>query len=471
MPPTAEQLARRNLTNKPLGRTLLRLAVPVAADSAIRSLYNLADAFWLGRWSKEGLAAVGVSMPFFFITIAFGMGFGTAGTSLVSQLTGANRHEEAERAAAQTLLFMFTLALCFSVPLAIWAPQLFDLVQVPENAQAEAISYIRIMCAGLPLIAFIIAYGSVLRGLGDTTTVLVIGAVNNILNVIIDPFLIFGWAGLPAMGAAGAALAGVISLCTGTVAAIICMKRQRAGLALHFRDFKPDWDLLKRIARIGFPAALNNSSASIGFASLQVMINALGTAVIGAFTIGLRVIFFFNIPGHAVAAAAAPVVGQALGARRPKLARRSIWMGSLLVAVVMFLPLVFLIWQGGLVASAFTDNPAVQEEARLFFLAMPAASYFFSVLMVLTAAFFGSGHTTPAMVVGILRSFLLRLPLAYLFAFVLGWESLGIYIAWIVGNVISALVTLYLFRRGGWQKATIHTRTPEPPPPEGGSSG
>jgi Na+-driven multidrug efflux pump len=65
----------------------------------------------------------------------------------------------------------------------------------------------------------------------------------------------------------------------------------------------------------------------------------------------------------------------------------------------------------------------------------------------------------------------LRLPLAYLFAFVLGWESLGIYIAWIVGNVISALVTLYLFRRGGWQKATIHTRTPEPPPPEGGSSG
>lgn len=462
-----ESTSKRDLTNSPLGPTLARLAIPVAADSAIRSFYNLADAFWLGRWSKEGLAAVGVSMPFFFITIAFGMGFGIAGTSIVSQLTGAGRYDEADRAAAQTLLFVFVLAVCFAVPLVIWAPRLFELVQVPQAARAEAVPYIRIMSCGLPLIAFSIGYGAVLRALGDTVTVLIIGALNNVLNVILDPFLIFGWAGLPAMGAAGAALAGLISLSVGAVATVVCIRRRRAGLAIGLRDFRPRWRVLRKIARIGFPAALDNSSSSLGFATLQVMINALGTAVIGAFTVGLRVIFFFNIPSQAVAAATSPIVGQSLGARKPGLARRSVLFGVLVVAAVMFVPTAFLMWRGDLVARAFTSDPAVLAEARRFFLAMPAASYFFSVLMVLAAAFYGSGHTGPVLLVGMLRSFVLRLPLAYLFAFVLAWHSLGIYTAWIVGNVVSALVTLYLFRRGNWQTATVEVRAPEPGPVRG----
>lgn len=458
MPPDSDNAPdgathKRDLTSGSLLRTLLRLALPVAADSAIRSLYNLADAFWLGRWSKEGLAAAGVTMPFFFVVIAFSMGFGNAGTAAVSQFTGADNYGRADRAAAQTLLLMSLLAALLAIPLIILAPSLFELVQVPEAARPHAVSYIRILSFGLPLIAFNIAYGSVLRGLGDTVTPLVIGAANNVVNVILDPFLIFGWGIFPELGAAGAALAGLISLGVGALGCYIGMRRKIAGLNIEPADFRPDRSLLRRIFRVGVPAALNNSSTSVGFALLQVMVNTLGTAVIGAFTIGFRIIFFFGIPGHALAAAAAPIVGQALGAGKPTLARRSVWNSVLVVAAMMFIPAALLMLKGEAVAAAFTDDPAVIRQARQFLLIMPAASYFFSVLMVLTAAFYGSGHTKPAMFVGIMRTFVFRLPLAYTLAFLAGWGSYGIYAGWASANVASALLTLYLFLRGGWETA------------------
>ena len=458
MPSVTEEPAdqvpeKRDLTSGSLVGTLLRLALPVAADSAIRSLYNLADAFWLGRWSKEGLAAAGVTMPFFFIIIAFSMGFGNAGTAAVSQFTGAGNYRRADRAAAQTLLLMFLLAALLAVPVIIFAPSLLALVQVPEATRPHALSYIRILSFGLPLIAFNIAYGAVLRGLGDTVTPLLIGAANNVVNVVLDPFLIFGWGIFPELGAAGAALAGLISLMVGAGGCYIGMRRKIAGLDIEAPDFRPDPGLLRRIFRVGVPAALDNSSTSIGFALLQVMVNTLGTTVIGAFTIGFRIIFFFGIPGHALAAAAAPIVGQALGAEKPDLARRAVWHSMLVVAVMMFLPAALLMLKGNAVASAFTDDPAVITQGARFLLIMPAASYFFSVLMVLTAAFYGSGHTKPAMLVGIMRTFVFRLPLAYVLAFTVGWGSYGIYAGWAFANVASALLTLYLFHRGEWQTA------------------
>ena len=444
---------KRDLTSGSLLGTLLRLGLPVAADSAIRSLYNLADAFWLGRWSKEGLAAAGVTMPFFFVVIAFSMGFGNAGTAAVSQFTGGGDYRRADQAAAQTLLVMFVLAAVFAAPLIVFAPSLFDIVQVPQNAKPHALSYIRILSFGLPLIAFNIAYGSVLRGLGDTVTPLLIGAANNVVNVVLDPFLIFGWGFFPELGAAGAALAGLISLFVGALGCYIGMRKKVAGLDVEPSDFKPDLGLLSRIIRVGTPAALNNSSTSVGFALLQVMVNTLGTAVIGAFTIGFRIIFFFGIPGHALSAAAAPVVGQALGAEKPHIARKAVWRCSLAVALLMFLPAALLMLKGSWVATAFTDDPAVIRQTATFLLIMPAASYFFNVLMVLTAAFYGSGHTKPAMLVGMMRTFVFRLPLAYLLAFTVGWGSYGIYAGWAFANVASALLTLYLFLRGGWETA------------------
>jgi Na+-driven multidrug efflux pump len=228
------------------------------------------------------------------------------------------------------------------------------------------------------------------------------------------------------------------------------------------RDLKPDLAMLRRLLRVGLPVAVSNSSNSVGISVFQVMINTLGTTVIGAMSIGFRIVWFFNMPAQAMAMAAAPVVGQALGAGKVRLARRAVWSSVSLVAVIMFPMIVGLMAGGRLVARAFIDSPDVVAEAGRFFLIVPASSYFFGVLMVLMSAFYGSGHTRPAMVISLLRLWALRLPAAYLLCFVLSWGSLGIYFGMVIGNVLCAGITLWLFFRGGWESAVIDAPGSEP---------
>ena len=449
---------KRDLTSGPLLGNLLRLALPLAAGMILNALYNLVDAFWLGRWSREALAAPGVSMPFIFVVVSFAMGFGTAGTALVAQFTGAARYREADRAAGQVLMMLSILVAVMATPMVLMTHHILRLFQVPAEMMPQAVIYMRIIMTGLPVTAFTIAYGAVLRALGDTITVVVIGVVSNLLNMVLDPLLIFGLGGLPPMGVSGAALATVISQVLAAIACYVLLRRGRAGLHVRVSDFKPDWPILGKTFSVGLPAAVGNSSNSLGFAVFQLLVNSLGVTVIGAFTIGWRLINFFNVPGQSFALAAAPVVGQALGAGKPQVAHRAVKVSVMIVAIGTLLPAAFLIFEGQLVARFFVNDAPIIAESGRFFRVVPASSYLFGVIMVLTAAFYGSGHTKPVMVLAILRLWVLRLPAAWLLGFVLGWGSMGVYWGMVIGNIFSALVAVLLFKYVDWQKAVVPTR-------------
>ncbi len=450
---------RRDLTSGPLSKTLFRLALPLAAAFALRAFYNLVDTFWLGKVSETALAAPGVTMPLVFIVISAGIAFGTAGTALVSQYTGAGNHGQANKAAGQTLVLLCAMALPLAVLAIVFAEQLLKLTRVPDEVLPQATAYLRIVMAGLPFVCFTIAYGSILRGLGDTVTPLIINVITNGINLVLDPILIFGLLGMPRLEVKGAAIVTLISHVVSALACYYCIRRRRAGLHITLADLKPDWPMLRRTLAVGLPLAISSGTTSLGISVFQVMINSLGTTVLGAYTIGFRIIWFFNVPTHAMALAAAPVVGQALGAGKIKLARRAVWGSAAVLATVMFVPMVLLIWRGQLVARAFIESPDVIAESGKFFLVVPASSYFFGVLMVLMAAFYGSGHTLPAMAVSIMRLWLFRLPAAYILAFVFGWGSMGVYTGMVIGNVLSAFIALWLFMGGRWESAVVPTGT------------
>ncbi len=447
--------SKKDLTSGSLLGNLLHLGLPLAAGMALSALYNLVDAFWLGRWSKEALAAPGVAMPFVFFIVSFAMGFGNAGTALVAQFTGAGRHREADKAAGQSLLILMVLVAVMAAPMRFFAPQILRLCQVPSAMMPQATVYIQIVMAGLPLMAFTFAYGAVLRALGDTVTVVVIGAVSNGINLVLDPMLIYGFLGIPALGVAGAALATVVSQAAAAFACYALLMSGRAGLHVTPADFKPDRELLTKTFKIGLPAAIGNSSNSLGFMVFQLMVNTLGVTVIGAFTICWRLIHFFHIPSQSLAMAAAPIVGQALGAGKPELAHRAVRVSATIVAIGMLVPATFLVFGGQFVASLFVNDPGVIEEAGRFFQLVPASAYLFGVIMVLTAAFYGSGHTTPAMIIAILRLWVLRLPVSYVLCFTLALGSVGIYWGMVAGNVISAVAALLLFVYVDWQRPVV----------------
>jgi len=235
-----QRALKRDLTSGSLSWNLFRLAAPLVAGSLLQALYSLVDAFWLGRWSEKALAAPGVCMPFIFVVITFAMGFGIAGTALVAQHIGAGDHRRANRAAAQTMLLLCTIVTVLAASLVLPAPHLLRLVQVPDAMLPKAAIYLRIFMLGLPFVAFNIGYGSVLRALGDTMTVVLITALSNVLNAVLDPVLIFGWAGVPALGVGGAALASLIAQFAGGVACYVCLQLGRAGLHIQLADLRPN---------------------------------------------------------------------------------------------------------------------------------------------------------------------------------------------------------------------------------------
>ncbi|NLW49222.1 MAG: MATE family efflux transporter [Candidatus Brocadiaceae bacterium] len=457
----------QDLTSRPLSRSLLRLALPLAFGQVLHALYAMVDAFWLGRENTVSLAAVGASTPVHFITVAFGMGFANAGTALVAQFTGARLYRRAEQAAAQTILVLCGIVLSASVLMQVLLPQVLGWLQVPEDVRPAAAAYLRIILAAMPISAFTMAYGGVLRAVGDTLTVIVIIGIGNLVNAVLDPVLIFGWLGLPRMGVQGAAAATALCQVGSAIACFVCLRRGRAGLAIRRTDWKPDWPLIGKTLRVGLPAAASGSSTSIGFAVQQSMVNTFGKVVMGAYTTGFRIIHVLDAPTQAMVGATAPVVGQALGAGKPELARKAAWTSTLWVAAIMFLPLAFLTWKGHWVATKLVP-PDVADELGRFFLFMPLSTYFFGVLSVLTAAFIGSGHTTPIMFLHIARLWALRIPLVWLFALKLAMGSVGIYVGLAAANITSAALGLAMFLLIKWETAVVPVTQPDAEAEEAG---
>jgi len=457
-------LDKRDLTRGPVARNLLRMALPVAAGSVLHSFYSVVDLFWLGKVGKEAMAAPGVCWPLMFVVAAMAMGFGHAGTTLISQYTGAGRHHMANRTAGQMFTVLTTLATTLAVPIILLTPSLLRLFQVPADLQAGATIYLRVTLLGVPMMALAISYGASLRAVGNTLTPTLIGAGANLVNLVLDPFLILGWGGLPAMGIQGAAIATLISQGLAAVACLILLRRQHSGLRVQWRDLKPSRPILSKMLRIGLPMSIGHSSNALGLTIFQVMVNSLGTTVIGACSMGFRMVHFFMVPSQALAMAAAPMIGQALGAGNPGRAKRVVALAVLMVAVVMLVPTALLMLTGTWVAGAFVDDAAIIAESGRFFLIVPASTYFFAILMVMGSAFYGSGHPGPAVGVSLVRLWLLRIPLAWLLAFVLMWGSNGIYVAMVVANVCCAVLMFVLFRTVHWAEAIVPTRKPETPP-------
>jgi putative MATE family efflux protein len=455
-------MQRRDLTKGSLPQTLLTMALPIMAAQVLSSLYSLTDMFWLGKMAvgaKEALAAVGPTAALMFVVFAFGMGFGSGGTALVSQHTGAKRHRDADAAAAQTMLLLTCATSLVAGLVFAFAPQVLRLLQTPPEVVPQALPFLRILLCGMPFIAFNIGYGSALRALGDTRTMVFIQFGTNLLNFGLDPVLIFGLGPFPRMGIRGAAIVSMFSSILTAVISVILLRRGRSGLRLALSDFRPNFPVIRMIFDIGLPAGVSMGSNSLGFLVLQGMINKLGPTVMGAYTVGSRITEIIGVPAGALAMSTAPVVGQALGAGKPELARRAVRTSVMMYALGMLLPQILVMLEGQVVARVFTRDAGIMEEAGRFFVLVPASNYCFNIFMVVMSAFFGSGHTRPAMVISLLRQWVLRIPVCMVLCF--GWGvipsygSPGLYVGLVIGNVASAAMAWWFFHALAWEKPVV----------------
>ncbi len=444
----------RDMTQGPMTRHLLAVAWPVSVSFLLQTFYNLVDAFWLGKLGKSALVAPTVTMNIVFIGIALAMGLGQAGTTLISQYKGAGQTGRMGRAAGQSFILQIGVGSLLALLGLIYAPQLLRLLHTPEDAFAGTLIYMRWILAGVPLMFIFHVYQGIYTGLGDTVGPMRINVATVLLNMVLDPLLIFGWGPVPAMGIAGAAAATVFAR---AIASLLAMRALLGGpgFRIHSSDFRWDREMITRLVRVGIPLSLGQAGTSLGFTLIVGIVNGFGSSVVAAFGIGHRVVMMVSVPAIALSQANATAVGQNLGAGFVDRAVLSVKRSAVLVTVILLPLTTATFFFGEHITHWFINDPEVISYGRDLFRITSFSVFAFSLILVMFGAFTGSGHTLPVMVVNMGRLWLVRIPVTFLLAVAWDWGPSGLWWAMNLSNIVAGTVAFFWFLRGDWQKSVI----------------
>jgi putative MATE family efflux protein len=295
-------------------RALFLLAVPIMGANILQVAYQVIDAFWVGRLGAAAVASVSITMPVMFVLVAAGMGFAIAGTTLIAQYTGARDHKMVDHVAAQTLVTIVAVSIVLGAIGYTITPWLLHLMKVTPDVYGQALAFMRLIFVALPF-TFLYAMGQALmRGVGEVKAPLYIVAGTVFVNFCLDPVLIFGLFGFPAMGVAGAAIATLISQMIAAGIVLRLLFGGRYGIHVHWRDFAPDFAFVKRAFLLGYPASIEQSARGLGMTVLTFLIVSFGTVVTASFGVGANVFNVVIIPAMGFSMATSTLVGQSIGA-------------------------------------------------------------------------------------------------------------------------------------------------------------
>jgi putative MATE family efflux protein len=456
-PLSAQNAVAQALSPKAVRNSVLDLATPAILEMILGMSVGIIDTAMVGRLGASALASVGLGAQVMFIAQTLFASVTTGTTALVARHIGAEETDEACSVARQSLVLGGGLALVASLLLIGLGPHLVGLLFGSTEAvvQAQAVMYVRIVASVLVFHFVLIVLNSSLRGSGDTRTPMMIMAIVNLTNVVLNYILIYGALGVPALGMPGAALATACSLMVGGCLALAFAFGGRRLIKLSLRDdFRPRWATVERILTIGIPAGIEQAFLRVGQLSYSVIIASLGTTAYAAHQIALNAESLSYQPGFGFALAATSLVGQGLGARDPEGAQRAGLTAARMAATAMGCVGAVLFLVPRPIVSIFTSDPEVialsAEVLRIVAIAQPALA----LVMVLSGSLRGAGDTRVVMSITAVGFCAVRIITAYLLVRA-GYGLVGAWIGMVVDLFFRGSLFLLRFKRGGWKTVNV----------------
>lgn len=445
-----------NLTEGPILKSLLTLALPIIMANVFQAAYQLTDSFWVGRLGEKAVAAVAIVFPAIFLLTSLGIGFAVAGSTFTAQYFGAKKEKLVNHAAAQTLLMVAIVSIILSLIGMLLSPQVLRLIGTPADIYEMALRYMRLSFIGiLPNFCFFM-FQSIMRSIGKPTlpVYIVIGTV--ILNFILDPLFMFGWGIIPRMEVFGVAFATLITQTIAAVIGFFILFAGKRGIHLKIKDFIPDKSFIKRSFLLGLPASIEQSARSLGMVVMTSFIAGFGTLAVASYGAGSNIIQLIIIVALGLTAATATLTGQNIGAgnieRAAKITRLSMRISfislSLMGALVFFLA-------PSLVGFFVPDEVSVIAGGA-FFLRIIALSFgLIGVQMSVAAVLQSSGSTSTSMFLTLASQWILQLPLAFILSRYTSLAVNGIWYAFPITNLLTSLAAIIIFKAGRWKKKRL----------------
>ncbi|MEW5873562.1 MAG: MATE family efflux transporter [Candidatus Zixiibacteriota bacterium] len=451
----AERDIQTILTGHPY-RAILRLAWPATLAMLLHTLFSITDAIWVGRLGAVPIAAVISATFIVWILLSLTSVLSTGVVAMVARHIGAGDRDTAREVAEESFRFALIYAFAITVTGLLLRRYLFALMDLAPDVARLGESYMQVYFSASVLVVFVEWAGSVFRASGNTRLPLVVTSTAVVLNIGLDPLLIFGWGPVPRLGATGAAVATMIAYLAASVIFVVLLRGSKLPFPLHLRLIGPiDWSRIRRLVTIGLPISISGISFSVIYLFVNRITAQFGTPAVAALGIGNRIESINYLVAYGCATAVATLVGQNLGARNPDRAAELTNKTVLLVsAFTGAMTVVFLTFPESIMR-IFVDDPAVLEAGKDYVRILALSQILMGWEIVLEGAFSGSGDTIPPMAVSIVGS-VLRIPLAWFLAVSLGWGVAGVWWAISISTLIKGTAVYIWFSLGHWKHRTVH---------------
>jgi putative MATE family efflux protein len=433
-----------DLLNKDIALTLRKMTLPMIVGMLVLMTFGLVDTFFIGMLGTQELAAISFTFPVTFTVISLNIGLGIGTSAIIAKLLGSGQHNQAKETATGALMLTMVLAIVLAIVGVMTMDPIFRLMGADEQQLVFIKEYMLVWYTAGMFLAMPMVGNSVLRASGDTKTPSYVMAFGGLINVILDPILIFGWGPVPAFGIQGAAIATLVAWAVGLfyILYILAIKRKLIEPKLL------SWQQLKRstggILKIGLPAAGANMLTPISAGIVTAIVAGYGPEAVAAWGVGGRLESIASIVVLSLSMSLPPFISQNFGAN--KLERVGLAYGLCVKFVIVWQLVIFAILAllSGVIANIFTNEPKVASTIILFLVIVPLG-YGLQGVTILTNSSFNAMHMPmSALSLNVLRLFVFFVPFSFIGSH---WFDLpGLFWAAVLANLTVGCIAFIWFK-------------------------
>ena len=446
---------QQDFTEGSISRAVFLLAIPMMLEMCMESLFGIVNVFWVTRLGSDAVATVGLTESMLSLVFSVAWGVSLSTTAMVARRIGEKDPRGAAAAAGQAILLGVALAAGMGLPGGLLAPRLLRLMGASGAVVSVGGRYAAIAIGGNVVVMLLFLNNAIFRGAGDASTAMRALWMSNAINLVLDPCLIFGLGPFPKLGLTGAAISTLVGRGVGVAYQLRVMTGDGGRVRVRAGDFNVIPKVMAALVRVSVTGVAQFAVGHTSWVALVRFISAFGSIAVAGYTIGIRIFVFVLLPSWGLSGAAATMVGQNLGGRKPERATRAVYLTSLYNAVFLCAAGAVFIAAPAWLVRVFTSDAAVAHHAVDCLRIIGLGNLGYAVGMVMVQAFNGAGDTLTPTVINVIGFWLCEVPLAWALAFYAGMQVRGVFLAIPISESLITLMGLAMFLRGGWKKRRI----------------
>ena len=445
----------QNFTSGSIRRAVFMLSIPMILEMLMESIFAIVDIFYVSKVSVNAVATIGLTESVITLVYAVAIGLSMAATAIVARRIGEKDREGASQAAVQVIGLGIIVAAVISVIGILYPKEILQLMGGEPDLIAEGYGYTRVLLGGNVTIMLLFLINAIFRGAGDASIAMWALVLSNGLNIILDPMFIFGFGPIPAYGVEGAAIATTIGRGTAVIFQLLVLFYGWSKIKVTFKDLVLRGTVMINLIKVSIGGIGQFLIGTSSWVFLMRIMSEFGSEVLAGYTIAIRVMMFTLMPAWGMSNAAATLVGQNLGAKKPQRAEDSVWKTGKYSAIFMGLVSVIYLIFATQIISWFTQEAEVVRNGALCLRIIAAGYIFYGYGMVVINAFNGAGDTKTPTWINFICFWLFQLPFAYITALTFDLGPIGVFMAITLAEVLIAVIGILWFKKGNWKSVKV----------------